>query len=306
MTIESDASNTGWGARQGEMQTGGCWSVNEASNHINYLELLALFLALQCFAKQKHNTTILLKMDNVTAVTYINKMGGTQSEGLCHLALTIWNWCLQQNIFLIAEYLPGEENTVADEESRNVKDRCDWMLNPRIFRQVQALMGPLEIDLFASRLTKQLQRFYSWRPDPEAESTDAGLVQSERLCKPSMVLDSSLAQPDKATDRLSSHDHTALDHTTMVSNDPGDARELSTPSPSNPRPGNSANGSGRLHNETWGTVTSCMAYLPESFTSQGISTEASNLLLSSWKTKTKSNYNSLFSKWVDCCQPRDI
>jgi len=131
MITESDASNTGWGARQGEMQTGGRWSTSEVSNHINYLELLAANLALQCFAKQKHNTTILLKMDNVTAV-----MWGTQSEGLCQLALTIWNWCLHQNIFLIAEYLPVEENTVADEESRNMKNRCDWMLNPLIFRQV--------------------------------------------------------------------------------------------------------------------------------------------------------------------------
>ena len=34
-------------------------------------------------------------------------------------------------------------------------------------------MGPLEIDLFASYLTKQLPRFYSWRLNPEAEATDA-------------------------------------------------------------------------------------------------------------------------------------
>ena len=48
----------------------------ETLNHIYYLELLAAFLAIQCFAKQKCNITILLKMDNVTAVTYINKLGG--------------------------------------------------------------------------------------------------------------------------------------------------------------------------------------------------------------------------------------
>ena len=130
-----------------------------------------------------------------------------------------------------------------------------------------------------------------------------GLVEGEGLCKPPMVLDSSLPQPDKAAEGQISHDHTTLDHTTMVSNDPGDARKLSMPSLSNSRPGNSANRSGRLHNETWGTGTSCTAYLKESFTSQGISTEASNLLLSSWRTKT--NYNSLFTKWVDWCQPRD-
>ena len=173
MIVESDASNTGWGARCGEIQTGGRWSARETLNHINYFKLLATFLATQCFAKQKYNITILLKMDNVTAVTYINKLGGTHSQSLCQLALSIWNWCLQQNIFLIAEHLPGKQNTLADEESRNMKDRCDWMLNPLIFNQIQHIMGPLQIDLFASRLTRQLPRFYSWRPDPEAENTDA-------------------------------------------------------------------------------------------------------------------------------------
>ena len=54
-----------------------------------------------------------------------------------------------------------------------MKDCCDWMLNPLVFRQIQTLMGPLEIDLFSSCLSKQLPRFYSWRPDPEAENTYA-------------------------------------------------------------------------------------------------------------------------------------
>ena len=54
-----------------------------------------------------------------------------------------------------------------------MKDRCDWMINPKIFQQLQQSLGPLQIDLFASRLTKQLPRYYSWRPDPEAEATDA-------------------------------------------------------------------------------------------------------------------------------------
>lgn len=68
-------SEYGWGTQQGEIQTGGRWSTKETSYHINYLELLAASLAVQCFVKQKHNIIILLKMDNVTAVFYINKMG---------------------------------------------------------------------------------------------------------------------------------------------------------------------------------------------------------------------------------------
>jgi len=34
-------------------------------------------------------------------------------------------------------------------------------------------MGPLEMDLFTSHLTRQLPHFYSWRADPEAMATDA-------------------------------------------------------------------------------------------------------------------------------------
>ena len=173
MTIESDASNTGWGARQGKLQTGGRWSQAETAHHINYLKLLAAFLALQCFAKGTNGITVQMKLDNVTAVTYINKLGGTHSKPLCQLALTVWEWCLQRNVFLVAEHLPGKDNIVADRESRLTRDRCDWMLNPLVFQRIQQQMGPLQTDLFTSRLTKQLLSFFSWRLNPEPTATDA-------------------------------------------------------------------------------------------------------------------------------------
>ncbi len=50
------------------------------------------------------------------------------------------------------------QGTIADEESR------DWMLDKRVFQTIQTRTGPLSIDLFASRLTTQLQNFFSWRP----------------------------------------------------------------------------------------------------------------------------------------------
>ena len=56
-----------------------------------------------------------------------------------------------------------EENTIADAESRAFKDWWDWMLNPELFRRIQLRFGPLEIDLFASRASTQLPRFFSWR-----------------------------------------------------------------------------------------------------------------------------------------------
>ena len=75
LTIETDASKTGWGAVCNGVRTGGPWSPEERTMHINCLELLAAFLAVKCFAKDKTNLTIHLKMDSMSALTYINKLG---------------------------------------------------------------------------------------------------------------------------------------------------------------------------------------------------------------------------------------
>ena len=40
--------------------------------------------------ERESNMTILFKLDNVTAVTFINRIGGTHSKLLCQLALALW------------------------------------------------------------------------------------------------------------------------------------------------------------------------------------------------------------------------
>lgn len=52
-------------------------------------------------------------------------------------------------------------------------DSSDWKLDQIVFARLNDLWGPLEVDLFARRLTNQLPSYVSWRPDPEAEATDA-------------------------------------------------------------------------------------------------------------------------------------
>ena len=86
------------------------------------------------------------------------------------IAIKLWNWCTARNISLMVEHLPGHLNAIADQESRTVLNRCNWMLNVGIF---QRIMGPLEVDVFASCLTRQFPHFFSWRADPEAIATDA-------------------------------------------------------------------------------------------------------------------------------------
>jgi hypothetical protein len=108
-------------------------------------------------------------MDNTSAISYINKMGGSTSLVLSSLAFDLWQWCLERSITVEANHLPGRLNTVADYESRAGPDSSDWQLDPVVFQKIGSKWGPFAVDLFATRLTAQLLRFVSWKPDPVAE-----------------------------------------------------------------------------------------------------------------------------------------
>ena len=73
---------------------------------------------------------------------------------------------------MTAQHIPGVFNLVTDTESRTMRDRTDWKLSPVIFNRINQIFGPLEVDLFVSRLTYQLPCYFSWRPDLLAEATD--------------------------------------------------------------------------------------------------------------------------------------
>lgn len=170
-TIESDASLLGWGASYNGQTSGGHWTPDECEFHINYLELLAAFFALKCYADNDAN--VCLKSDNTTAVGYLNKMGGMHSPLLNNLAREIWSWCMQRRISLTAQHIPGECNSSADFGSRHFNDRTEWSLHPTVFTWVSQRVFWPEIDLFASRLNAKLERYVSWHPDPGAWATNA-------------------------------------------------------------------------------------------------------------------------------------
>ena len=71
---------TGWGGVYENNSTGGRWSEDEGSYHINQLELLAVYLTLQSFCSSMCNVHIRALIDNTTAVTYVNKMGGMKEK----------------------------------------------------------------------------------------------------------------------------------------------------------------------------------------------------------------------------------
>ena len=180
LVIETDASKVGWGAVCQGVRTGGLWSQMEKKLHINCLELLAGSFAVKSFTKNRLCAHVRLRMDNTTAVAYVNRLGGTHSLVLSNLALALWEWAQKNSIMLSAEHYAGHLNTVADWESRHFRDASNWRLHQNVFSSLMQIRGPCVIDLFADRLNSQLPQFYSWKPDPLAIATDALLQDWSR------------------------------------------------------------------------------------------------------------------------------
>ena len=98
-------------------------------------------------------------------------MGGTKFS--CNsVARQIWLWCYKNNNW-VAAHLPGKDNVTADKQSRSTHDNVEWKLNPMLFSKICDRWGKPDIDLFASRLNNQTQKYCSWKPDPGAVAVDA-------------------------------------------------------------------------------------------------------------------------------------
>ena len=76
LVITTDTSKIGWGAVVEEVKTQGAWLEEELQQHINFLELRAAKFAVMAFMKHRSRSHVHLRMDNVTAVAYVNKKGG--------------------------------------------------------------------------------------------------------------------------------------------------------------------------------------------------------------------------------------
>ena len=172
MVITSDASLKAWGGVYNSQSTGGDWTLKERSLHINVLEMKGAFNALKTFCKQSSNVHVQLRLDNTTAVAYVNHMGGAKSHACDSVAREMWAWCIARNIWISACHIPGIINE-ADRESRVSHDQMEWKLDPNLFQTIVTRWGKPKLDLFASMSNHQLPKYVAYRPDPSAVHIDA-------------------------------------------------------------------------------------------------------------------------------------
>uniref|UniRef100_A0AC35F6U8 Reverse transcriptase domain-containing protein n=1 Tax=Panagrolaimus sp. PS1159 TaxID=55785 RepID=A0AC35F6U8_9BILA len=171
--IQTDASLKGWGMQMEGMRTGGRWSQEESLLHINALELKAIQLSLKTAFKTAENVGVRVESDNTTAIAFINRRGGTRSRLLNSIATEIWQWALSKNIYLKATHIAGVKNIEADQESRSFKECSEWAVDVECLSHVFHYFGSPTVDLFASRVNKKCNAYFSLNPDPEATGIDA-------------------------------------------------------------------------------------------------------------------------------------
>ena len=105
ITIYTDASLKGWGITDGINPSGGRWADNEM-HYINVLELKAAIFGIIAYCKNKSVKHARIMLDNTTAVTYINNMGGTKSPQCNELAREIWLWAIHRNLRTSQQLIP--------------------------------------------------------------------------------------------------------------------------------------------------------------------------------------------------------
>ncbi|KAF7247669.1 Macrolide export ATP-binding/permease protein MacB [Varanus komodoensis] len=161
VSLHTDASLMGWRAHCANLLTQGTWQAHKKTEHINILELLAVFKALRSFEPTLLNRSIQVASYNVVTVFYINKQGGTKSVLLAHLALQIWKWCIPRGITLLMVHLAGVDNEEADTLSRKMSSTHKWELDDRICRDLFTRWGTPSLDLFATAINLKCRTYCS-------------------------------------------------------------------------------------------------------------------------------------------------
>ena len=130
-------------------------------------------MALLIFVKILQMDKAHFQIDNMTALSYLVKMGGTRNREMATLAKEIWDFALSRKITITAEYLPGRLNTEADWASNHFQDSSEWLLSPWLFLLICKKQGTPSVDLFASRACHQLLLYIAWKADPLSQGIDA-------------------------------------------------------------------------------------------------------------------------------------
>ena len=101
-------------------------------------------------------------------------MGGMHSVICNDIAKRIWEFAQNRDFWISSSHIPGVENTMADKMSRVFNDNTKWMLSHKLFKILcDRFQFHPQVDLFATSLNKQIDKYVSWIPGPYCIAVNA-------------------------------------------------------------------------------------------------------------------------------------
>ncbi len=156
-------SDTSWETACSGQRTGGPWSKKEQLWHINCLEVCAVFLAAKTFTARNHDPPEDRQHDN----SCLHQQTGGNSVPR--------NEQDSQRTMAMGHPPPSGTSSGCSQHNRERGIQSDERQVRLDARPESLSIYPNTNSLFASRLTTQLPKFSSWRPNPEAVAHDAFL-----------------------------------------------------------------------------------------------------------------------------------
>jgi len=114
--IISDASKEGWRTARNGCRSGYRWTNEEAAQRIDMLELQAARFALKSLCRAVRSCHIRWKLDNTTAVAYVNNMGSQRASWQTESERNCWLW---------------SQSVGAECQQFTYLDQLTWTVNPR-------------------------------------------------------------------------------------------------------------------------------------------------------------------------------
>jgi Reverse transcriptase (RNA-dependent DNA polymerase) len=169
--LEVDASDLGWAAKSDSgKQAHGHWDAKGRKQHIMTRECLAVYHGLSTFVEEYSGQAVDVVCDNAAVVYGLDKFT-SRSPQLMQIVGQIFWLCHRKNIQLVPRLIPSAMNVVDALSRRTASD--EWSIAAWLFRQIEGLWGPHDLDRFASHACHVLPRYNSLFWDPLTEGVDA-------------------------------------------------------------------------------------------------------------------------------------
>ena len=174
LLVYSDASQTGCGAWTVDfgnmMKFNKTWNGEEQMKSSTWRELKGVSLAIKAFSPQLCTKRVRVLSDNKGVIAIVSK--GSRVPELHNLSVSLFEFCKLHNISLDVQWIPRNQNEVADVLSREI-DFDDWGVSRTFFQYMSNMWGPYSVDRFADDTNTKLVRFNSKFWCVGAEAVDA-------------------------------------------------------------------------------------------------------------------------------------